>query len=90
MYAVTYAAVIKAYKQSYPADPPESEQTILDTDPNGFDMDPSPFYEWIEELFGVPQDPDNQYFGGYGGPIRDLVAFLTPRWDGKLRTSDSE
>jgi hypothetical protein len=83
MHARTQKAVLDLFRGIYPGD--ESDEEILDIDPNDFDMDPSMFYEMLEERLGVPQDPDNEYFGGYGGPIRDLIAFLTPRWDGKIR-----
>ncbi len=86
MFDKTHKAVLSLFRSCYPSPDRETDETILETDPNDFDMDPSPFYETVEERFGVPQDPDNEYFGGYGGPIRDLIAFLTPRWDGKLRT----
>ncbi len=85
MFDKTHKAVLSLFRSCYPSPDRETDETILETDPNDFDMDPSPFYESVEERFGVPQDPDNEYFGGYGGPIRDLIAFLTPRWDGKLR-----
>lgn len=84
-YARTLAAVLDAFRASFPSDEDETDEQILDIDPNDFDMDPSPFYEYLEARFGVPQDEDEDYFGGYGGSVRDTVAFLTPRWDGKLR-----
>ena len=62
------------------------DDDLLDLGAQSFDL------AWalvqIEERFGVPQDPSNQYFGGYGGPVRDLITFLTTRWDGKLRAVD--
>jgi hypothetical protein len=82
-HAKTQKVVLAIFRQCYPGD--DTEAQILATDPNEYDMDPSMFYEVVEARTGVPQDPKNEYFGGYGGPIRDLVAFLTPRWDGKLR-----
>jgi hypothetical protein len=84
-YKKTRALVLTLFRNSYPSPKKESDATILDTDRNDFDIDPSPFYEFLERRLGVPQDPENEYFGGYGGPIRDLIAFLTPRWDGKLK-----
>lgn len=83
LFEKTRIAVLAAFRDCYPGD--ESDEEILEIDPNDFDVDPSMFYEFVEERFGVPQDPSNQYFGGYGGPVRDLISFLTTRWDGKLR-----
>jgi len=82
MHAKTQKAVLAIFRSCYPGDDTDAE--ILAIDPNEYDMDPSMFYEVLEDRMGVPQDPKNEYFGGYGGPIRDLVAFLTPRWNGKL------
>jgi len=82
MHAKTQKAVLAIFRECYPGDDTDAE--ILATDPNEYDMDPSMFYEVVEDRMGVPQDPKNEYFGGYGGPIRDLVAFLTPKWDGTL------
>lgn len=87
LHAKTRTTVLTLFRDCYPSDEPESDEKILATDPNDFDMDPSMFYEYVEARFGVPQDPSNEYFGGYGGPVRDLIAFLTPRWDGKLRNA---
>lgn len=84
-YAKTRALVLTMFRECFASDEEESDETILATDPNDFDADPSTFYEYVEARFAVPQDPSNEYFGGYGGPVRDLVAFLAPRWDGKLR-----
>lgn len=83
MYEKTRKAVLELFRSCYPGD--ESDEEILAIDPNDFDMDPSMFYEVVEDRMGVPQDEENEYFGGYGGPIRDLIAFLAPRWDGELR-----
>ena len=82
MHDKTQKAVLAIFRQCYPGD--DTDAQILGTDPNDYDMDPSMFYEVVEARMGVPQDPKNEYFGGYGGPIRDLIAFLTPRWDGNL------
>lgn len=82
MHAKTQKAVLAIFRECYPGD--DTDAQILATDPNEYDMDPSMFYEVIEDRMGVPQDPKNEYFGGYGGPIRDLVAFLTPKWNGEL------
>jgi len=82
MHAKTQKVVLAIFRQCYPGD--DTDAQILETDPNEYDMDPSMFYEVVEARMGVPQDPKNEYFGGYGGPIRDLVAFLTPRWNGEL------
>jgi len=56
---------------------------VLSTDPNDFDMDPSMFYELLQEMFAVPYDDDNDYFGGYGGAVRDTIKFLADNWDGE-------
>ena len=82
MHAKTQKAVLAIFRECYPGD--DTDAQILETDPNEYDMDPSMFYEVVEARMGVPQDPKNEYFGGYGGPIRDLIAFLTPRWNGEL------
>lgn len=82
MHAKTQKAVLAIFRECYPGD--DTDAQILATDPNEYDMDPSMFYEIVEDRMGVPQDPKNEYFGGYGGPIRDLVAFLTPKWNGEL------
>ena len=82
LHAKTQKAVLAIFRQCYPGD--DTDAQILETDPNEYDMDPSTFYEVVEARMGVPQDPKNEYFGGYGGPIRDLIAFLTPRWNGEL------
>jgi hypothetical protein len=63
-----------------------SDAELLALDPNDIDeMDPSMFYELIQEKFGVKADPDNDYFGGFGGPIQKMIAFVESRWDGKTR-----
>jgi hypothetical protein len=79
--------VLSAFRTFYPQD--ATDEAILAIDPNDYDLDPSPFYEYLEERFGVPGDPEQDYFGGYGGSIRDTIAFLTPRWDGKLHDASS-
>jgi hypothetical protein len=64
----------------------KSDDELLALDPNDIDaMDPSMFYELLGEKYGVEADPDNDYFGGFGGPIRKLIAFVESRWDGKTR-----
>ena len=62
-----------------------SVEDPLTTDPNDFDLDPVPFYEELSEMFGVPFDDTNDYFGGYGGTIEHTIGFIAERWDGKLR-----
>lgn len=64
----------------------KSDEELLDFDPNDVDaMDPSMFYELIAEKYGVAADPGNDYFGGFGGPIKNLIAFVESRWDGETR-----
>ena len=82
--------VLQMYRDFYPIDPPEPEAKILATDPNDYDVDPSPFYETLQERFGVEHDENNEYFGGYGGKVETTIAFLTKRWDGKLRETSQE
>jgi hypothetical protein len=61
---------------------PDAE--LLAFDPNDIDaLDPSIFYELIQERYGVQGDESNSYFSGFGGPIKNLIAFVTTRWDGK-------
>jgi hypothetical protein len=60
-----------------------STEEILETDPNDFDLDPSIFYESLQERFDVPFDDDNDAFGGYGGSVADTITFLTKHWDGE-------
>jgi hypothetical protein len=67
-----------------------TEAKILETDPNGFDLDPGPFYEQLEWTFGVESDPDAFYFGGFGGTVAKTIAFINKSWDGKLRKGDPE
>lgn len=63
-----------------------TDEELLALDPNDIDaMDPSMFYELLGEKYGVQADPDNDYFGGFGGPIRKLIEFVEGRWDGKTR-----
>ncbi|MEZ6185417.1 MAG: hypothetical protein R3F62_10455 [Planctomycetota bacterium] len=69
--------VLDAYREIYGDS--QSEDEILSTDPNGYDLDPSHFYESLQETFGVPYDPSNDYFGGYGGTVQDTVDFLHSR-----------
>jgi hypothetical protein len=64
----------------------KTDEELLALDPNDIDaMDPSMFYELLGEKYGVEADPDNDYFGGFGGPIKNLIAFVESRWDGKTR-----
>jgi hypothetical protein len=65
-----------------------SDAELLALDPNDIDeMDPSIFYELLAERYGVASDPDNDYFGGYGGPISKTIDFIASRWDGKTNKS---
>ncbi|MFD2591434.1 hypothetical protein ACFSTE_11410 [Aquimarina hainanensis] len=67
--------VIELYQEHYGID--QSESDILSTDPNGFDRSPEQFYEAIENTFSVQADYDeNPYYGGLGGTITELIAFL--------------
>ncbi|MDQ3338247.1 MAG: hypothetical protein M4D80_24035 [Myxococcota bacterium] len=64
----------------------KTDEELLALDPNDIDaMDPSMFYELLGEKYGVEADPDNDDFGGFGGPIKNLIAFVDARWDGKTR-----
>ncbi len=56
-------------------------EDVLAIDPNEWDVDPSPFYETLEAVFGVA-DPTKTYFDGYGGRIKDTIEFVTRRWKG--------
>jgi hypothetical protein len=60
-----------------------SDAELLALDPNEFDADPNVLYELLAEKYGVKPDPDNDYFGGFGGSIDDLIGFIELRWDGK-------
>jgi hypothetical protein len=61
-----------------------TDSQLLALDPNSIDeMDPSTFYEMVAEKYGVAADSADQNFGGFGGPIAKLVAFVSARWDGK-------
>ena len=82
-YEKTKTAVLRAFRMIYGKE--ESEAKVLAIDPNDFDLDPSMFYEMLQDGFGVPPDPSNDYFGGYGGTVADTIAFLAARWDGKPR-----
>jgi len=63
-----------------------TDEELLALDPNSIDaMDPSMFYELLGEKYGVEADPDNDNFGGFGGPISKLIAFVESRWDGETR-----
>jgi hypothetical protein len=85
-YAKVRETVLVMFRSFFPANPPESDAQILETDPNDFDMDPSPFYETLQARFGLGNDPDNDYFGGFGGKIETTIANITKRWDGTLRS----
>ena len=61
----------------------EEVEDVLATDPNDFDLDPSMFYELLQEMFGVEYDDDNDYFGGFGGSVQDTINFIASRWDGE-------
>lgn len=64
----------------------KTDEELLALDPNDIDaMDPSMFYELLGEKYGVEADPDNDYFGGFGGTISKLITFVDSRWDGKTR-----
>lgn len=58
-----------------------SIEDVLAIDPNEWDVDPAPFYETLDAVFGVA-DPQKSYFDGYGGRVRDTVDFITKRWKG--------
>ncbi len=63
-----------------------TDEELLAFDPNDVDaMDPSMFYELLGEKYGVAADPDNDYFGGFGGTIAKTIAFVEARWDGTTR-----
>ena len=82
--------VLDMYRDFYPIDPPETDEQILATDPNDYDVDPGPFYETLQERFGVANDETNDYFGGFGGKVETTIAFVTKHWDGKLHQSSEE
>ena len=64
--------------------PEQTDAQLLALDPNDIDeMDPSIFYELIGERYGVEADSDNDYFGGFGGPISKLIDFVAKQWDGR-------
>ena len=79
--------VLEQFQMFYPDD--WTEAKILETDPNDFDVDPCPFYETLQGMFGVKDDPDNDDFGGWGGTIADTIAFVEKHWDGKLREAEA-
>jgi hypothetical protein len=76
------ATILDVFRMFYPGD--ESDAAILAIDPNGYDLDPGPFYDMLGERFGLGNDPDNNYFGGFGGTIATTIANVSKRWDGKL------
>jgi hypothetical protein len=64
----------------------KTDEELLALDPNNIDaMDPSMFYELLGEKYGVEADPNNDYFGGFGGTIKHLISFVESRWDGTTR-----
>jgi len=75
------AIVLELWSGIYGDDMERDE--ILKTDPNDFDLDPSMFYELLQERLGVPYDDDNDYFGGYGGSVASTIKFLADNWDGE-------
>ena len=89
-FAEVKKVVLDLYRDCYPIDPPETDEKILATDPNDYDVDPGPFYETLQERFGVEHDENNEYFGGYGGKVESTIAFLTKHWDGKLRETSQD
>jgi hypothetical protein len=75
-------AEILAMARTLYGNKPDAE--LLAFDPNDVDaLDPSIFYELIQERYGVEGDEANSYFAGFGGPIKSLIAFVIARWDGK-------
>jgi hypothetical protein len=75
--------VLALFRSFYPGE--DTDEQILATDPNDFDVDPGPFYEALSARFGLGDDPEQDYFGGFGGRIEHTIAVVTKRWDGKLR-----
>lgn len=64
-----------------------SDAELLALDPNNIDeMDPSMFYELLQEKYGVQPDENNDCFGGFGGKISKTIEFIAARWDGKSKT----
>jgi hypothetical protein len=64
----------------------KTDAELLALDPNDIDeMDPSIFYELLTEKYGVQADPDNDYFGGFGGTIAKTIAFVESKWNGATR-----
>jgi hypothetical protein len=61
--------------------------TVLAVDPNDCDLDPSPFYEALEDAFKV-EDPTKHEFAGYGGTIEHTINFIAARWKGGELQSD--
>ena len=78
--------VLGQFRDMYHVDEEDlSDAQVLEEDPNSYDRDPSEFYEVLQARFAVPPDESNDDFGGYGGSVRDTIAFLLPRWDGEIR-----
>jgi hypothetical protein len=84
--SVNLQAEIMAMARTLYGNKPDAE--LLAFDPNDVDaLDPSIFYELLQERFGIEGDESNSYFAGFGGPIKDLIAFVTKRWDGKTNNT---
>jgi hypothetical protein len=81
-YAEVKKELLWLYAACFGSQAGETEEQILATDPNDFDVDPAGFYEWLPDKFGVPFDDKLDYFGGFGGTIADTIAFITLRWNG--------
>jgi hypothetical protein len=65
-----------------------TDSQLLALDPNSIDeMDPATFYEMVAEKYGITADSSDQNFGGFGGPISQLISFVAARWDGKTNTA---
>ena len=82
-YAKVRETVLGLFRSFYPSNPPESDEEILEIDPNDFDVDPGPFYETMADRFKLADDPNNDYFGGFGGKIATTIANIAKRWNGK-------
>ena len=69
--------VLQLYQST--VDPDAELPNALAFDPNDFDVDPSPFYEALEETFKV-EDPSKHAFAGYGGTLKQTIDFIAARW----------
>jgi len=79
--------VLRLYQSTI--DPDAELATVLSVDPNDFDLDPSPFYEALEQTFKV-EDPSKHEFAGYGGTLKETIEFIAARWKGgEITTSDA-